>query len=54
MMRTGKSLLSPETSRGLYIFGTDKREWRPFLQKHFEDSQLAVELGGTMETDEWK
>jgi len=39
--------MTPESNKILFIFGPNRREWRAFLEKHFDDSQLPEELGGT-------
>jgi len=55
IIQTGRGLMNPQTSKVFYVFGTNRREWRSFLQKYFDDSQIPEELGGTMNqfSSEW-
>jgi len=47
LVQTGRSLVAPESNKILFVFGPNRREWRAFLEKYFDDSQLPEELGGT-------
>lgn len=42
-----RPVFSAQTQQALKVFGTDKRQWKSYLDKEIDEKQLRPDYGGT-------